>query len=158
MLAAACAQRTVRGPGEAPGQAARGGTARFAEFAESFTLDSLALSPPGATLAGLHRHRDRETGADVDLDRELDDVSPEGTAKKVRFYRGALEALDGEFPPGSLPEEEGIDRAMIASACRLALLDLEKVRSIETNPTAMSPKPSAGATNEGDVRRGIFTA
>src|SRR2546425_506378 len=137
-----CAQRPASGPGQPPeqvesrGQGGAGGAARFAKFAERFTLDSLALSPPGATLAGLHRHRDPESGAEVNLDRELDDFSPEGTAKKVRFYRGTLEALEREFPGQSLPEQESIDRGMIAATCRLALLDLERVRSIETNPTA----------------------
>src|SRR3989442_1401625 len=121
---------------ESRGRGGAGGTARFAEFAERFTLDSLALSPPGATLAGLHRHRAPESGAEINLDRELDDFSPQGTAKKVRFYRGTLEALEREFPGQSLPEQESIDRGMIAATCRLALLDLERVRSIETNPTA----------------------
>ena len=139
---AACAQRPARGPDQPPGLAesggrrGAGGSARFAEFAEGFTLDSLALSPPGATLAGLHRHRDPESSAEINLDRELDDYSPEGTAKKIRFYRETLEALEHEFPEGALAEQESIDREMIAAQCRLALLDLERVRSIETNPTA----------------------
>src|SRR5206468_8184068 len=97
--------------------------------------DSLALSPPAATLAGLHRHTDPATGAEVDLDRLLDDFSIEGTAAKIRFYRGTLETLDREFPAVSLPEQERIDRNIIASQCRLALVDLVKVRAAETNPT-----------------------
>ena len=132
LVAAACAQRPV--PGTRGGNGAT--AASFAEFASRFTGDSLALSPPSATLAGLHRHRDPETGREMDLDRELDDVSAEGTAGKVRYYRGTLEALDREFPAESLPEQERIDRGIIAAQCRLALLDLERVRSIETNPTA----------------------
>jgi uncharacterized protein (DUF885 family) len=139
LAVAACAQRPAPGPGQPAGETARGGAgdaARFAEFAEAFTRDSLALSPPGATLAGLHRHRDPRTGAEIDLDRELDDFSPEGTAKKIGFYRATLEAIDREFPAGSLPEQENIDRDIIAAQCRMALLDLERVRSIETNPTA----------------------
>ncbi|HKB08863.1 MAG TPA: DUF885 domain-containing protein, partial [Candidatus Polarisedimenticolia bacterium] len=55
---------------------------------------------------------------------------------KIRFYRDTLDRLDREFPAGSLSEQEAIDRDIIAAQCRLALLDLEKVRSIETNPTA----------------------
>ncbi|HYS78484.1 MAG TPA: DUF885 family protein [Candidatus Dormibacteraeota bacterium] len=76
------------------------------------------------------------TGAEVDLDGELDDFSPEGTARKVRFFHGALESLDRDFPVTSLAAQERIDRDMLAAQCRLALLDLERVRSIETNPTA----------------------
>src|SRR5262245_33487774 len=139
LVLTACVQRPPAGPGQGPGETARGrrGEAhRFAEFAERFTVDSLALYPPTATLAGLHRHRDPESGEEIHLDRELDDVSTEGTSRKIRFYRDTLDALDREFPAASLPEQEAIDRDIIAAQCRLALLDLERVRSIETNPTA----------------------
>src|SRR2546427_1823887 len=132
-LAASCARRAAPRDG---GPAPPAKTAGFAAFAEGFTRDSLALSPPAATLAGLHRHRDPATGAEVDLDDELDDLSPEGTARKVRFFHGALESLDRDYPAASLAEQEGIDRDIMAAQCRLALLDLEGVRSIETNPTA----------------------
>src|SRR5439155_23075965 len=43
---------------------------------------------------------------------------------------------DRDCPAQSLPEQEEIDRGIIAAQCRLALLDLERVRSFETNPTA----------------------
>jgi uncharacterized protein (DUF885 family) len=55
--------------------------------------------------------------------------------RKVSYYRGTLETLEGDFPAESLPEQERIDRNIIAAQCRLALIDLERVRSIETNPT-----------------------
>lgn len=108
----------------------------FAAFAERFTRGSLALSPPTATLAGLHRYRDPDGGAEVDLDRELDDFSPAGEARRLRFYRDTLAALDRDFPAGALGAQERIDRDIIASQCRLALLDLERVRSTQINPTA----------------------
>jgi hypothetical protein len=138
LAATACARQTGSGAGQPPGRADRGGKGvpRFAEFALRFTRDSLALSPPGATLAGLHRHRDPGSGGEIDLDRELDDFSPEGTARKVRFYHQTLETLQRDFPVKSLPEQERIDRDIIDAQCRLALLDLERVRSSETNPTA----------------------
>ena len=69
------------------------------------------------------------------LDRELDDYSPEATARKVRFYREAIDRLDREFPAAGLQEPERIDRDIIERRCRLALFDLEKVRSARTNPT-----------------------
>ncbi len=137
--AEAPAGRDSSGGREAGAEGARvpgGGAARFAAFAERFTRGSLALSPPAATLAGLHRHPDPDRGVDVDLDRELDDFSPEGAARRLRFYRGTLEALDRDFPARSLAAQERIDRDIIAAQCRLALLDLERVRSTETNPTA----------------------
>jgi uncharacterized protein (DUF885 family) len=131
LVVAGCAQRHApAGEGGVPT------TTSFAKFASRFTRDSLALSPPAATLAGLHRQRDPETGLEIDLDRELDDVSAAGTGKKVRYYRGILEALDRQFPAESLSDQERIDRDIIQSQCRLALLDLERVRSFETNPTA----------------------
>jgi len=140
--AAACGRSAApleTGPGpaaqSAPGGPAAAGVALFAAFAGRFTRDALALSPPGATLAGLHRYRDPATGAEIDLDNELDDFSPGGTEHRIRFFRGTLEALDRDFPPGSLAAQERIDRDMIEAQCRLALLDLERVRSTETNPT-----------------------
>jgi uncharacterized protein (DUF885 family) len=119
------------------GAAARGrGGSRFAAFAERFTRGSLALSPPTATLAGLHRYRDPEGDAEVNLDRELDDLSPAGEARRLRFYRDALAALDRDFPADALGPQERIDRDILAAQCRLALLDLERVHSVQTNPTA----------------------
>ena len=133
LAVAGCAQRPAPAEGSA---GARKSSASFAEFASRFTRNSLALSPPSATLAGLHRQRDPETGAEIDLDRELDDVSAAGTGKKVRYYRGVLEALDRQFPADGLSDQDRIDRDIIQSQCRLALLDLERVKSVETNPTA----------------------
>src|SRR5882672_3135904 len=79
LVASACAQRPVPGgsggpEGTATGRRNGAKATAFAEFASRFTGDSLALSPPSATLAGLHRHSDPETGREIDLDRELDDV------------------------------------------------------------------------------------
>ena len=120
-------------PGVAPDGAALAG--RFATFAESFTRDSLALSPPIATLVGLHRHRDPLRGVEVDLDRELDDFSPEALSERLRYLRDALATLEKEFPARALPEAERVDRTILESQIRLGLLDLERIRSIATNPT-----------------------
>jgi uncharacterized protein (DUF885 family) len=138
LLAAATCSRPPTPPSgssERSGARARGVEVRFAEFATRFTLDSVAQSPPAATLVGLHTHRDAQRGVEIDLDRELDDFSPAATERKIRFYRSALEALERDFPAATLPDQEQIDREIIESQCRLALLDLERVRSIETNPT-----------------------
>ena len=74
------------GPGETPPDGGHA-SSRFAAFASAFTRDALALTPPAATIYGLHRHRDGATGAELRLDRELDDFSAEATASKIRFYR-----------------------------------------------------------------------
>jgi uncharacterized protein (DUF885 family) len=138
LFAAACG-RPVLEPAAEPSPdrsgGAGGGRGRFAAFASSFTLDALALSPPSATLVGLRRHRDEARGETLEIDHLLDDCSPEATARKIRFYRSALETLDRGFPAAGLSEAERIDRALIENQCRLALLDLERLRTIETNPT-----------------------
>ncbi len=112
-----------------------GGRGRFAAFASPFTLEALALSPPSATLVGLRRHRDEARRETIELDHLLDDFSPEATTRKIAFYRVALGTLERDFPAADLPEAERIDRTLIESQCRLALLDLERLRTIETNPT-----------------------
>ncbi len=140
-IAMACA-RPEPGPppGPGPGQGdggPRGGDvgARFAAYVQSFTIDALALTPPAATLAGLHRHRDAATGVETRLDRELDDFSEQATSRKIHFYREALATIDREFPESGLSAEDRIDRRILAGQCRLALFDLERARSIATNPT-----------------------
>src|SRR5712692_5364577 len=137
LLAAACARPQPGPPSASRATGDQGGdaAARFAAFAEGFTRDALALSPPFATLAGLHAYRDAERGVEIDLDRELDDLSPEATARKIRFFRSALLTMERDFPADALPEQERIDREILESQCRLALFDLERIRSIETNPT-----------------------
>src|SRR5437867_4640624 len=112
-LSAACSRRSTSletGPGPAtrPPQTApaAAGATLFAAFAGRFTRDALALSPPAATLAGLHRHREATSGAEINLDNELDDLSPGGAERRIRFYHGTLETLDRDFPPSSLGEQE----------------------------------------------------
>jgi Bacterial protein of unknown function (DUF885) len=137
-LLAGCAagSRGAAAPGAAPQAApARGLADRFAAFADAFTRRSIALSPSFATLAGLHRYRDPESGTEVDLDAELDDLSPRATDRKVRFFHDSLDTLERDFPARLLDEQDRIDRSILASQCRLGLLDLTDIRSIETNPT-----------------------
>ncbi len=136
LAAAACSRPATTPAGGAQGaRAGKDRPAEFAEFATRFTRDSVALSPPAATLVGLHRHHDPASGMEIDLDRELDDFSPAATERKTRFYRSALESLERDYPADALPDPERIDREIIESQCRLALLDLERIHSIETNPT-----------------------
>ncbi|HXH28484.1 MAG TPA: DUF885 domain-containing protein, partial [Candidatus Polarisedimenticolia bacterium] len=108
---------------------------RFAAFADAFTHHAIALSPSFATLAGLHQYRDPDTGQSVDLDTELDDFSSQAIDTRIRFYQKSLDTLEHDFPARLLDEQERIDRSMLVSQCRLGLLDLTGIRSIETNPT-----------------------
>ncbi|HEU4401471.1 MAG TPA: DUF885 domain-containing protein [Candidatus Polarisedimenticolia bacterium] len=137
LLLTACPRPAPGPPSGPPPRPGSGGdvASRFAAFASSFTLDSLALTPQFATVAGLHEHRDPERGGAVDLDREIEDFSPQATERKIRFYHAALLTLQREFPEASLPEQERVDRTIIDSQCRLALLDLERLRVAATNPT-----------------------
>src|SRR5262245_8997963 len=60
----------------------------FTALAERFMYESLALSPISASAAGYHVHPDAQTGRPIELDAELDDVSPAGFQRQIAFYRG----------------------------------------------------------------------
>jgi uncharacterized protein (DUF885 family) len=125
----------MTGPATSPSESGgRAAADRFGEFADAFVRDSAALTPSFATLLGLHRGRG-PGGGEIDLDRELDDLSPAATARRVAFYRAALERLEREFPAESLPRDERVDRGIIAGQCRLALIELDRLRLPQTNPT-----------------------
>ena len=50
-------------------------------------VESLAFSPVNASQAGYHQHRDRKTGKVIELDAQLDDLSPAGIARQESFYK-----------------------------------------------------------------------
>src|SRR3954470_8380135 len=60
---------------------------KFAQLAEKYMYESLAISPVSASYAGYHKHLDGKTGKTVELDALLDDVSPNGYQQQVAFYR-----------------------------------------------------------------------
>jgi uncharacterized protein (DUF885 family) len=109
--------------------------AKFSEVTEQFIHESLALSPSSASQAGYHKHKDPKTGKVIELDAELDDVSPQGIAEQLRFYREWRDRFHKEFPPESLGLEDATDYRMIDDQIGLNLLELERIQSYKYNPT-----------------------
>ncbi len=109
--------------------------AKFSEVTEQFIHESLALSPSSASQAGYHKHKDPKTGKVIELDAELDDLSPQGIAQQLRFYRDWRDRFHKEFPPESLGLEDATDYRMIDDQIGLNLLELERIQSYKYNPT-----------------------
>src|SRR5580698_7805087 len=72
--------------------------AKFSKMTDQFVKDSLALSPVSASQAGYHKHLDAKTGKTIDLDAQLDDVSPQGMAAQEKFYREWRQRFQTETP------------------------------------------------------------
>ncbi len=121
--------QSVKGGGSAKSNS------KFAELTADFIHDSLALSPSAASQAGYHKHKDPKTGKVVELDAELDDVSPQGMAEQLRFYRDWHERFHKEFPPESLGLEDATDLRMVEDQITFNLLELERIQSYKYNPT-----------------------
>jgi len=107
------------------------GNSTFLALAEQFVHESLALSPASASQAGYHKHTDPETGKVIELDAELDDVSPSGMARQRRFY----EDWRGRFPLTSLGVEDAADLRLIRDQIDLSLLELDQIQTYKHNPT-----------------------
>ena len=107
------------------------GESTFLKLAEQFVHESLALSPATASQAGYHKHKDPQTGKIIELDAELDDVSPDGMATLRRFY----EDWRGRFPQTSLGMEEATDLRLIKDQIDLNLLELDQIQNYKHNPT-----------------------
>jgi Bacterial protein of unknown function (DUF885) len=103
----------------------------FLELAEQFVHESLALSPAAASQAGYHAHPDPKTGKLIELDAELDDVSPNGMALQRHFY----EVWRSRFPQASLGVEEATDLRLIRDVIDLNLLELDRIQNYRHNPT-----------------------
>ena len=107
------------------------GSSTFLELAEQFVHESLALSPASASGAGYHKHKDPRTGQVIELDAELDDVSPNGMAAQRRFY----EEWRGRFPQTSLGVEDATDLRLIRDQIDLNLLEFDRIENYKHNPT-----------------------
>src|SRR5689334_3105558 len=88
-----------------PGQ----GGAKFEQLSDEFVKGSLALSPVKASYAGYHNHKDPKSGKTIDLDAQLDDVSPQGVAALEKFYSDWRGRFQSETPLGSLNAEDAAD-------------------------------------------------
>lgn len=108
---------------------------KFAQMTDQFVKDSLALSPVNASQAGYHKHKDPKTGKAIDLDTQLDDVSPQGVVAQEKFYRAWRHRFQTEAPVASLNAQDAADYRLIDDQIALSLLDFEHVQSYKHNPT-----------------------
>ncbi len=112
-----------------------GSSATFARLAEQFIHESLALSPVTASQAGYHQHRDPRTGKTVALDALLDDVGPSALARQRKFLVGWRDRLEKQVPRASLGVQDSVDRRLIDDQIAATLLDLDRIRGFQHNPT-----------------------
>ncbi len=109
--------------------------AKFAQMTEQFVKDSLALSPVNASQAGYHKHTDPKTGKVIELDAQLDDVSPQSIAAQEKFYREWRQRFQKETPIASLNPEDAADFRLIDDQIALNLLEFEHIQNYKHNPT-----------------------
>ena len=109
--------------------------AKFAQMCDEFVKNSLALSPVSASQAGYHKHVDPKTGKTIDLDAQLDDMSPAGIAAQEKFYREWRQRFQTETPIASLNAEDAADFRLIDDQIALNLLEFEKIQNYKHNPT-----------------------
>jgi len=95
---------------------------RFYARAERYLDGTLKLNPYLATLLGYH-----------DYDHLLDDLSPEGVAGRVAFYREARRDFE-RFEREDLGTGAAIDRDLILADVASTLFGLEELRSHERDP------------------------
>ncbi len=108
---------------------------KFAALCDRFIKESLALSPVSASGAGYHKHRDPRTGKTIELDAQLDDLSPQAFAAQRAFYRRWRERFQRETPLASLSPEDAADWQLIDDQIGLNLLELDTIQSYKHNPT-----------------------
>jgi uncharacterized protein (DUF885 family) len=116
-------------------QTESGANTKFAQMTDQFVKDSLALSPVNASQAGYHKHKDPKTGKTINLDAQLDDVSPQGVAAQEKFYRAWRHRFQTEVPVASLNAQDTADYRLIDDQIALSLLDFEHIQSYKHNPT-----------------------
>ncbi len=108
---------------------------KFVQMTDQFVKESLALSPVNASQAGYHKYTDPKTGKTIDLDAQLDDVSPQGMAAQEKFYREWRHRFQTETPVASLNAQDAADYRLIDDQIALNLLDFEHIQSFKHNPT-----------------------
>ena len=108
---------------------------KFAQLSEQFIHESLALSPITASQAGYHKHTDAKTGKVIELDAELDDVSPAGMTEQRAFYVKWRERFHQETPQSSLGLEDSVDWRLIDDQIAANLLEFDHIQAYRYNPT-----------------------
>jgi len=107
----------------------------FFQLTDEFIKESLAMSPVNASQAGYHQHTDVRTGKVVQLDAELDDLSPAAFTRQQQFYRSWRERFRREAPLASLPAQDAADWQLIDDQIALNLLELDALQSYKHQPT-----------------------
>ncbi len=102
--------------------------ADFGSLTRDFVQSTLALSPVAATSAGYHKHGDQL------LDIQLDDYSAAGMDRQRKHWGDWRKTLGG-IKPASLDAESRADLELMKSQVELALLELEKLKGWQRNPT-----------------------
>lgn len=108
--------------------------ARLARLAEEFLYGYLALSPANATAVGYHQHRDPATGALLQLDEQLDDVTPAGFARQRDFLHRFRQRLRAEVRVKELDAQGRADYELLRDTIELGLFELEEVESHRHKP------------------------
>ena len=109
---------------------ASAGSPAFARLSEQFMKESLALSPVNASQAGYHVHGKGKAARH--LDAELDDLSPAGFEKQLKFYRDWRKRFSTRIRYG---DEDAADLKLIDDNIALNLLELERIQNYRHNPT-----------------------
>ena len=110
---------------------------KFAELSDEFMKESLALSPSSASAAGYHVHHDRETGKDIELDAQLDDLSLDSIMRQNVFYLAWRDHFRRETPSAELDAEDAADLQLVHDQIGLSLLEFDKIQSYRHNPTVV---------------------
>ena len=118
-----------------PSPSAAQANAKFAQMTDQFVKESLALSPVTASAAGYHKYPDPKTGKAIDLDAQLDDVSPQSFAVQDKFYREWRQRFQKETPVASLNPQDAADYRLIDDQIALNLLEFEHIQNYKHNPT-----------------------
>jgi uncharacterized protein (DUF885 family) len=100
----------------------------FDQLVNDFVLDSLALSPSGATQAGYHSHHG------VSLDDELDDFSAAGLDAQ-RHLLSRTETSLSALKLDALDAEQRADARIMRDAIGASRLELDEIQSFRHNPT-----------------------
>lgn len=108
---------------------------KFSQLEDQFVKESLAISPVSASQAGYHKHVDAKTGKTVELDAELDDVSPAAIAAQKKFYLDWREKFRSQTPLASLNAEDAADYRLIDDQIGLSLLEFDQIQNYRHNPT-----------------------
>jgi uncharacterized protein (DUF885 family) len=107
---------------------------KLAALAQTFVRESLALSPISASAAGYHKHKDK-TGHELELDAMLDDVSPQGYAEQLEFYKAWQGRFAKEVPASPRNAQDAADLELLQDQLALNLLELETIQNYKHNPT-----------------------